>query len=66
MRKWLEAMPSRQAQEEHIPQDGLLMSLGWYFKNVFADSVLVSGINEHNDRLWDVLDTDLKKASELV
>lgn len=42
------------------------MSLGWYFKNVFADSVLVSGINEHNDRLWDVLDTDLKKASELV
>lgn len=42
------------------------MTLGWYFKNIFADSVLVSGLNNHQDKLWDSFETDLVSASELV
>lgn len=49
-------MPSRVVKEENLPDDGLLVTLGWYFKNVFADSVLISGVNTHEDRLWSVLD----------
>jgi hypothetical protein len=59
-------MPKLQTEKEHIPEDGLLMTLGWYFKNIFADSVLISGVNNHQDKLWDQFETDLTSAAELV
>lgn len=52
-------MPSTRTQEAHLPEDGLLVTLSWYFKNLFADSVIVSGVNTHEDRLWDDLSSDV-------